>query len=93
MGIEAFATALGGDIVKEAAQKPVEGLELRGRTVQTAPITNNLNGVTAVLAQFNQRPGSDGHFVVFDISTAKQQAARFLGTLASTGRATVVPAN
>ncbi len=93
VGIEAFATALGGDIVKEAAQKPVEGLELRGRTVQVAPITNNLNGVTAVLAQFNQRPGSDGHFVVFDISTAKQQAARFLGTLASTGQATVVPAN
>jgi hypothetical protein len=93
VGIEAFATALGGDIVKEAAQKPVEGLELRGRTVQAVPITNNLNGVTAVLAQFNQRPGSDGHFVVFDISTAKQQAARFLGTLASTGQATVVPAN
>ena len=93
VGIEAFATALGGDIVKEAAQKPVEGLELRGRTVRATPITNNLNGVTAVLAQFNQRPGSDGHFVVFDISTAKQQAARFLGTLASTGQATVVPAN
>ncbi len=93
VGIEAFATALGGDIVNEVAQKPVEGLELRGRSVMSAPITNNLNGVTAVLAQFNQRQGSDGHFVVFDIPTAKQQAAKFLGTLARTGQATVVPAN
>ncbi|MEO7093222.1 MAG: hypothetical protein ABI175_08225, partial [Polyangiales bacterium] len=93
VGLEAFATALGGDIVQEVAAKPVEGLELRGRTTKAAPITNNLNGVTAVLAQFNQRPGSEGHFVVFDIPAAKQQAARFLGTLAATGQATVVPAN
>jgi len=93
IGIEAFATALGGDIVKEVATKPVEGLDLRGRTVQDAPVTNNLNGVTAVLAQFNMRPGSDGHFVVFDIAAAKQQAAKFLGTLAATGKATVVPSN
>ena len=91
VGIEAFATALGGDIVMETAAKPVEGLELRGRTVQAAPITNNLNGVTAVLAQFLARQGSDGHFVVFDIPIARQQAARFLGTLAATGQATVVP--
>lgn len=93
VGIEAFATALGGDIVNEVAQQPVEGLELRGRTVVNVPITNNLNGVTAVLAQFTMRQGSDGHFVVFDIPTAKRQAARFLGTLTSTGQATVVPAN
>lgn len=91
VGIEAFATALGGDIVMETAARPVEGLELRGRTVQPAPITNNLNGVTAVLAQFLARQGSDGHFVVFDIPIARQQAAKFLGTLATTGSATVVP--
>ena len=93
IGIEAFATALGGDLVQEPAQKDVLGLTLRGRTVKTAPITANLDGVTAVLAQFNQKAGSDGHFVVFDIAAAKKQAAQFLGTLASTGKATVVPAN
>lgn len=93
VGIEAFATALGGDLVKEAATKPVEGLDLRERAVLDAPVTNNLNGVTAVLAQYTQRQGSDGHFVVFDIPAAKQQAAKFLGTLATTGKATVVPAN
>lgn len=93
VGIEAFATALGGDVVQEADQKEVLGLTLRGRTIKTAPITDNLNGATAVLAQFKQRPGSDGHFVVFDIAAAKQQAVKFLGTLAATGKATVVPAN
>lgn len=93
IGIEAFATALGGDLVKEVAMKPVEGLELRGRTAKDAPVANNLNGVTAVLAQFTQKQGSDGHFVVFDIPVARQQAAKFLGTLARTGTATVVPAN
>lgn len=91
--IEAFATAVGGDIVQEADTKDVLGLQLRGREVKAAPITGNLNGVTAVLAQYNQRPGSNGHFVVFDIAAAKQQSAKFLGTLASTGKATVVPAN
>ncbi len=93
IGIEAFATALGGDIVQEPDQKEVAGLTLRGRTIKPAPITDNLNGATAVLAQFKQRQGSDGHFVVFDISAAKQQSAKFLGTLATTGKATVVPAN
>ena len=65
----------------------------RGREVKAPPITGNLNGVTAVLAQYKQRQGSNGHFVVFDIAAAKQQSAKFLGTLASTGKATVVPAN
>lgn len=93
IGIEAFATALGGDIVAEPAQKDVLGLTLRGRSIKAAPITDNLNGKTAVLAQYTMRSDSDGHFVVFDISAAKQQAAKFLGTLATTGQATVVPAN
>lgn len=91
--IEAFATAVGGDLVKEADTKDVLGLSLRGGEVVQAPISGNRNGVTAVLAQYNQRPGSNGHFVVFDIAAAKQQSAKFLGTLASTGKATVVPAN
>ncbi len=91
--IEAFATAIGGDLVQEPEQKELIGLTLRGRSVKAAPITDNVNASTAVLAQFKQRAGSNGHFVVFDISAARQQSAKFLGTLATTGKATVVPAN
>jgi pimeloyl-ACP methyl ester carboxylesterase len=88
--IEAFATSLGGDIVMTASTMPVEGLTLRGRTVVNPPVTDNLSGVTAVLAQYNQQAGSDGHFVVFDIPAAQKQSSEFLGTLARTGHATVV---
>ncbi len=90
IGIEAFATALGADIVQLAASKEILGVTLRGRGIVPAPITNNVNNTTAVLAQYNMRPGSDGHFVVFDIPAAQQHAAKFLGTLARTGQATVV---
>jgi hypothetical protein len=88
--IEAFATSIGGDIVQTAAAKPIDGLTLRGRMVVAPPIMKNLNGATAVLAQYNMQPGSDGHFVVFDIPAAQTQSAQFLGTLAKTGTATVV---
>ena len=89
--IEAFATAIGGDIVMLPAEKDVDGLlELRGRSVKPSPITGNLNGATAVLAQYTQEPGDDGHFVVFDIPSAMKQSSDFLGTLAATGQATVV---
>jgi predicted esterase len=91
IGIEAFATALGGDIAQLPAFQPVEGLTLRGRTPKAPPITDNLNGATAVLAQYQQEAGSDGHFVVFDLPVARNQAAKFLSTLATTGHATLVP--
>jgi hypothetical protein len=88
--IEAFATAIGGDIVQLPDEKDVEGVTLRDRTVKPTPITNNVGSVTAVLAQYKQAGGSDGHFVVFDIASAKKQSSQFLGTLAATGQATVV---
>jgi hypothetical protein len=88
--IEAFATSLGGDIVMTANSMPVEGVTLRGRTIVAPPVMKNLNGATAVLAQYNMKPGSDGHFVVFEIPAAEEQSAQFLGTLAATGVATVV---
>ena len=88
--IEAFATALGGDLVMTADVAAVPGLALRGRTTLAPPISGNLNGATAVLAQYKQKAGSDGHFVVFEITAAEQQSAQFLGTLAQTGVATVV---
>lgn len=90
IGIEAFATALGADIVRLVATKEVLGVTLRGRGVVPAPITDNVNGTTAVLAQYDKRPSSDGHYVVFDIPAAQQHAGKFLGTLAATGQATVV---
>jgi pimeloyl-ACP methyl ester carboxylesterase len=91
--IEAFAVAVGGDIVQLPDTQDVPGLtSLRGRTVQQPPIAANMpGGATAVLAQYKQRSGSDGHFVVFDVGTAKRQAANFLGTLSQTRTATVVP--
>ncbi|MBS1120921.1 MAG: hypothetical protein H6Q90_3149 [Deltaproteobacteria bacterium] len=92
--IEAFAVALGGDLVMLPDEQDLAGLiELRGRSVKAAPFANNVNDVTAVLAQYKQQAGSDGHFVVFDIPAAKRQAAQFLGTLARTGTATVVTPN
>jgi pimeloyl-ACP methyl ester carboxylesterase len=87
--IEAFATSLGGDLLLPD-QQDVLGLTLRGRHTMSPPISKNVNGTTAVLAQYKQAPNSDGHFVVFDIAAAKTQSSSFLGTLAATGTATVV---
>jgi hypothetical protein len=88
--IEAFATALGGDLVMLPDIKEVTGLTLRGRAAKATPITANDGGATAVLAQYHQAGGSDGHFVVFDIAAAQKQSSQFLGTLAQNGQATVV---
>ena len=88
--IEAFATSVGGDLVQLPDTREVDGLTLRGRQVLAPPITGNAGGATAVLAQYKMAPGSDGHFVVFDIPAARTQSSEFLGTLARTGQATVV---
>jgi hypothetical protein len=90
IGIEAFATSLGADIVQLPDTADVEGITLRARVVMPAPISSNYPGATAVLAQYKQANGSDGHFVSFDIAAARKQTAKFLGTLAATGTATVV---
>ncbi len=89
-GIEAFATALGADVVQGPDTKAFPGMALRGMAIKPAPITNNRNGKTVVLGQYDQQPGSDGHFVVFNIPAASTQATKFLGTLARAGQATVV---
>lgn len=89
--IEAFATALGGNLIQLPDTKDILGLDLRGRDVKTAPFSGNVDGTTVALGQYKEFLHSDGHFVVFDIPTARRQAASFLGTLAATGTATVVP--
>jgi hypothetical protein len=86
---EAFAVSIGTDLVAPTVAD-VLGLTLRGRSTLTAPVANNLDGATAVLVQYNQQPGSDGHFVVFDVPSAMIQSRQFLGTLARTGTATLV---
>jgi len=88
--IEAFATALGGDLVMTADAKEIEGVTLRGRTIVPAPVEGNVNGATVVTAQYKQAGNNDGHFVVFDVGAARKQSSKFLGTLAATGQATVV---
>lgn len=87
--IEALATSLELDLV-EPVISTIEGLALRGRQPLTAPVTDNVSGVTGVLLQYAEASGSDGHFVVFDVDAAKVQSARFLGSLAETGTATLV---
>jgi hypothetical protein len=71
-------------------RRDVPGIALRGRSVRAAPITDNLDGTTAVLVQYPQASASDGHFVVFDVPAAMIQSRRFLGTLANDGVATLV---
>jgi hypothetical protein len=88
--IEAFATALGGDIVMLPDAQALDGLVLRNREIKAPPFSNNIGDATVALAQWEQRPGSDGHYVVFDIPSAMRQTAEFLGTLARTGTATVI---
>ncbi|MEJ7598964.1 MAG: alpha/beta fold hydrolase [Kofleriaceae bacterium] len=88
--IEAFGVALGGDVVSLPDATEVAGLTLRDRSIVAPPFSNNVAGVTVALAQYQEAPDSDGHFVVFDVPAATRQAAEFLGTLARTGTATVV---
>lgn len=87
--IEGLATSIGGNQV-EPVIEPLDGLALRGRDVLTAPVTENQAPVTSVFVQYQAPGNEDGHYVVFDVPEARVQSARFLGTLAETGTATLV---
>ncbi len=91
--IEALATAIGGDLIAPEL-RGIEGLTLKGRTTMQPPFDGNAgpadNPVTSVVAQYDQDPASDGHFVAFDIAAARRQTIEFLKTLSETGKATVV---
>ena len=89
VSIRALATSIGAAQVQPVIE-PLEGLELRGVQVLSAPVTGNEDGTTSVLMQYNERPNSDGHFVVFDIESARIQHTEFIATLAETGVATLV---
>jgi hypothetical protein len=86
---EAFAVSVGVDLVNPVVED-VLGVTLRGRSEIDAPVKDNLDGTTAVLAQYHAATNSDGHFVVFDVPAAMIQSRKFLGTLARDGDATLV---
>jgi hypothetical protein len=92
-GIEAYATALGGNqIFARDTTGPfplVEGLLLRGRDLLNAPVMGNLAGKTVVLTQYRAPSGSDGHFVSAEVPQALFQWEEFLQTKALTGTATL----
>lgn len=87
--IEALAVALGVDMV-EPVIEPITGFELGPGVVQTAPVVNNVGQATGVVLQYDEEPGSDGHFVLFDIEAAREQTAEFLRSLAYDGDATLI---
>ena len=92
--IEAFATSVGGNQVygrDGRVKQTIEGLTLRGRGILSAPVTGNLGGKTVVLVQYDQAPGSDGHFVAFENVAAVSQWTQFFTTEAATGMATLAP--
>jgi predicted esterase len=88
--IEAFGVAMGLSPVGPVL-RPVPGFALRGQATLTAPVSGNLGGRTGVFLQYDASGISDGHFVVFRVAAAQRQHARFLGSLAQTGVATLVP--
>lgn len=90
VNIEALGVAIGASPVGPILVD-VEGFELRGLDVLTAPVVGNLNGKTAVFLQYEAASGEDGHFVVFDVDAAQRQSIQFITTLAREGAATLVP--
>ncbi len=92
---EALATAAGfapaGDV-----WVGYTAMELMGSvTPLEPPVCDNFDGPTgvstAVVAQYMPTPGHDGHFVVFDLMSARRQSAAFLASHAADGCATLVP--
>jgi predicted esterase len=87
--IEALATSLQVHPVGPV-YRDVVGLELMNRDVLTPPVTGNAGAATAVLLQYEENVGSDGHFVLFNVDWAQRQSIQFLSTLSQFGSATVV---
>jgi hypothetical protein len=65
----------------------------RSVTVPAAGLGRDLASgrASGVLAQWAVPPGTDGHFVVFDVLAAKEQAAQFLENLATDPQGLVPP--
>jgi predicted esterase len=94
-GIEAHGLAVGLPLQVPYTHM-IEQLSWGGPSpvmVPAAGLARNLSGgrASGILAQWAVPPGSDGHFVVFDVPAAKEQAAQFLQNLAA-NPAGIVPA-
>ena len=81
---QAVATGLP---LMEPVIRPIPEMALRGLapvTIPTAGLRGNLAGgkASGVLAQWSPPGSSDGHFVVFNVSKARAQAALFCRNLA-----------
>lgn len=62
--------------------------------VPAGGVSGNLaNGASGILAQWPPPAGTDGHFVVFTVSAARAQAAKFLQSLAAHPSGLVPPAH
>jgi len=97
--IETFALAVGVQPVNPDLLA-VDGLALVGGSFVNAPQSKNVaaGAATGVLCEYDPGPDDaaddfDGHFVVFNVPAAEAQSTRFLGTAASGGVATLLPAN
>ncbi len=94
-GIEVGAVALG--LPRQAPGLwPIREAKFAGLGDVTVPpegLSGNLaNGkASGVLAQFAPKPGSDGHFVAYDIPEARSQIVKFLRNLADDPKGKVSP--
>jgi hypothetical protein len=101
--IETFALAVGVVPVNPDLLTPdlfSDGLSLVGGSFVNAPQSKNVaaGAATGVLCEYDPGPDDaaddfDGHFVIFNVPAAQAQSTRFLGTAASGGVATLLPAN
>ncbi|MFO0643730.1 MAG: hypothetical protein U0183_31170 [Polyangiaceae bacterium] len=94
-GIEVGAVALG--LPRQAPGLwPIREAKFAGLGDVTVPaegLVGNLAGgkASGVLAQYAPKPGSDGHFVAYDVPEAKSQIVKFLRNLADDPRGKVSP--
>jgi hypothetical protein len=94
-GIEAHALAMGLPL-QLPDQHDIPQLAWGGPTpitVPTAGLSGNLAGgkASGILAQWAVPNGTDGHFVVFDVPAAQEQAAQFLENLSQKPKGLVPP--
>jgi hypothetical protein len=94
-GIEAHALAMGLPL-QLPDQHDIPQLAWGGPSptmVPTAGLTGNLAAgkASGILAQWAVPAGKDGHFVVFDVPAAQEQAAQFLENLSQKPRGLVPP--
>lgn len=86
--IAAFALAMGVQPI-EPRLYDLQGLPFTGQKWGQAPVQDNAadGKVTAVLRQYTPPPKEDGHFVIFDLWSARRDWTRFLGSHAISGKA------